>query len=400
MPSALTWLDHDPAARERSLRILALFQEKESRDELGLGAIRDGFSDKLFPGTSTIQTRLRYMLIVPWVFQELERRKVPARHFATRARQFEKDLIAPLLDSDDRSGVFGRMAGQRVKRLPSEVYWSGLGAWGIRRMDLSLDEYQRSVDRLYRLRGRRRDHQHDDESLERDAQSWHPKLPPPPYEFPDALDLTLTRDEAAFILDCLMSHVRGSLLAFLARECGPVRADYPWEHPDHARFPPEDRLLLQHARRFAQVMEGAAILYNFFLARIDGRRELAEDHRAGYVNWVEKLDRAEIAPDAWSLTDFWAVNHDPRHRVTAATRNFVERWIGLVRANASGLHDSPEARTLIETRERLLKKARSRFANPSARAQWGGRSGLGMMTYRWPTARGLLNDLYRGLGRR
>lgn len=29
-----------PDARDRSLKILALFQEKESRDELGIGAIR------------------------------------------------------------------------------------------------------------------------------------------------------------------------------------------------------------------------------------------------------------------------------------------------------------------------------------------------------------------------
>ena len=67
MPSSLTWIDHDPTARERALRILSLFQEKESRDELGLGAIRASFADALFPGTSTIQTRLRYMLFVPWV---------------------------------------------------------------------------------------------------------------------------------------------------------------------------------------------------------------------------------------------------------------------------------------------------------------------------------------------
>ena len=32
MPSSLTWIDHDPTARERALRILSLFQEKESRD--------------------------------------------------------------------------------------------------------------------------------------------------------------------------------------------------------------------------------------------------------------------------------------------------------------------------------------------------------------------------------
>ena len=44
---------------ERTLRILSLFQEKESRDELGFGSVRDCFADQLFPGTSAIQTRLR-----------------------------------------------------------------------------------------------------------------------------------------------------------------------------------------------------------------------------------------------------------------------------------------------------------------------------------------------------
>ena len=65
MSSVLAWIDHDSKARERTLRILSLFQEKESRDELGLGSVRDSFADQLFPGTSTIQTRLRYMLFVP-----------------------------------------------------------------------------------------------------------------------------------------------------------------------------------------------------------------------------------------------------------------------------------------------------------------------------------------------
>jgi len=60
LPPQLAWIDHDSTARERTLRILSLFQEKESRDELGL--VRDSFADQLFPGTSTIKTRLCYML--------------------------------------------------------------------------------------------------------------------------------------------------------------------------------------------------------------------------------------------------------------------------------------------------------------------------------------------------
>ncbi|MFH1969019.1 MAG: DUF6361 family protein [Verrucomicrobiota bacterium] len=54
MPSALTWIDHNQTDRDRALRILSLFQVKESRDELGLGAIGDSFAQALFSGTSTI----------------------------------------------------------------------------------------------------------------------------------------------------------------------------------------------------------------------------------------------------------------------------------------------------------------------------------------------------------
>jgi len=84
MSSVLAWIDHDSKARERTLRILSLFQEKEkeSRDELGLGSVRDSFADQLFPGTSTIQTRLRYMLFVPWIYHSLEEKRLPVESFA------------------------------------------------------------------------------------------------------------------------------------------------------------------------------------------------------------------------------------------------------------------------------------------------------------------------------
>lgn len=153
MPSTLTWLDHDAEARERSLRILALFQEKESRDELGLGGIRDSFADRLFPGTSTIQTRLRYMLFVPWIYRDLEERRVVPGDFARRADAAERDLIDTMGNADEReAGVFGGRSGRQLKRLPSSVYWAGLRAWGIRLFDLSQDQYHRQIGVIYNRR--------------------------------------------------------------------------------------------------------------------------------------------------------------------------------------------------------------------------------------------------------
>lgn len=57
------------------LDVINLFRQKDTRDELGLGVVRDVFADILFPGTSTTQTRARYFLFVPWIYHDLERRR-------------------------------------------------------------------------------------------------------------------------------------------------------------------------------------------------------------------------------------------------------------------------------------------------------------------------------------
>ncbi|WP_210247334.1 DUF6361 family protein [Blastochloris sulfoviridis] len=94
--SSLAWIDFDEAERQRAQRIMALFQERESRDELGLGGIRDSIADHLFPGTSTIQTRLRYMLFIPWLFQILESSSSGAEQLAAEARALENRLANAL----------------------------------------------------------------------------------------------------------------------------------------------------------------------------------------------------------------------------------------------------------------------------------------------------------------
>jgi len=127
MPSSLTWLDHDAAAQARSATLLALLDQPGTRDELGFGGIRDALSDQLFPGTSVIQTRLRYMLLLPRLFMGLEA-SARTRDFAERARQEELKLNDCLAAEE---GAFGRDSGHTLKRLASSVYWAGMRSWGI-----------------------------------------------------------------------------------------------------------------------------------------------------------------------------------------------------------------------------------------------------------------------------
>ncbi len=95
--SSLAWIDFDEAERQRAQRILALFQERETRDELGLGGIRYSIADHLLPGTSTIQTRPRYMLFVPWLLRRLEGRATTTAQLADEGPRLETALMVSLL---------------------------------------------------------------------------------------------------------------------------------------------------------------------------------------------------------------------------------------------------------------------------------------------------------------
>ena len=48
--SAFAWLSYSESERQKALDVISLFWERDTRDELGIGVIRDAFADLLFPG--------------------------------------------------------------------------------------------------------------------------------------------------------------------------------------------------------------------------------------------------------------------------------------------------------------------------------------------------------------
>ena len=66
----LGWIDFSKEDRQKALDVINLLSEQGAVDELGIGIVRDAFANYFFPGTSTIQTRAKYFLIVPYVLRE------------------------------------------------------------------------------------------------------------------------------------------------------------------------------------------------------------------------------------------------------------------------------------------------------------------------------------------
>src|SRR5690625_585078 len=146
--STFGWLDTDRSQRQQMLELVDQFREQGTVDDLGIGQVRDAFSDLLFPGTSTLHTRLRYALFIPWLLQRASRER-SAGQMAEELRRLEFRLIDSLKKGDAGEGILGSSAGRDLKRLPSSVYWALLGTWGLRTRDYSPSELVKSILVVY-----------------------------------------------------------------------------------------------------------------------------------------------------------------------------------------------------------------------------------------------------------
>jgi len=249
---------------------------------------------------------------------------------------------------------------------------------------------------LYARRSRSRRREDDDAEPDATTQTWHPRLPAAPSGFPSGLDLKLTPEEASFLRDRIVTSCKGSLLAWLVLHGRADASFEPWLHHQLADFPDSSKVLLGHAHLLTDTIEGAARVYNILLAEQRGDAGLADTHRAELDGWRARCDLDGIA--RWSLDELWSETVGRGHTITHQTRRFIEAWVDRVRATRGQVADDPAGRTLVRQRERNLKGPRSRFVNRGALAQWGGSSGVGRLTYRWPSAKRFLDDLLPALG--
>ena len=93
-----------PAGRDGGYRP---FREAGTVDELGLSRVQFSIANLFFPGTTTIQTRACYFLLVPWMFRELERRKISSNQIANRVRQMELAINRHLRSGEDTGECSG-----------------------------------------------------------------------------------------------------------------------------------------------------------------------------------------------------------------------------------------------------------------------------------------------------
>lgn len=384
MNSYISWVDFDPEARQYARELLTLAKSPDARDELGLATLRDGISDVLFPATSTIHTKLRYMFFIPWLVQIADQETKGVRdHFKT----LEYDLIRALKKGHTGDGIIGGTTGDSLKRLPSSVYWAALGNLGIRELKGTIGSML--ADKTGDLR----------DNL------WHPDLPKPPSGLMKKASFKLQPEEKAFFLGRLQKQAKDSLfyeilstpdlVSQLRNDDGTAIDIAPWKLVGVSR---QNAHLLEQARIFSDLMYGAALLYNLLLMRKAAQDENSYMVKNGKADSKElehkladwqSLERSEL--EDW---DVRALARLQNRHVKEKTLVFVSDWQSLA-INTTDLATSIAAKDLITQREKFLKQKqnKARLSNQEALRRWSGLAGMNPMMFRWPIARGYINEL-------
>ena len=402
--STLSWLDSSEHERRTVLQLVSALNEPGTLDELGIGSIRDTFSEELFPGTSTIQTRARYFLFVPWIMQMVEASSTS--NHANHARWLQLQLRNALVESHaSEPGVIGREAGAHLQRWPHDIYWLGMARWGILKYPGSIPSYFESLRRPspWVLAGRALEEPVEgrrDEASERATGNWA-NLPGRPPDFPRKASFPLSQEEGEYLRERVELSYRQSYLATILRHSR-VRelrsGDLPWDHPVAESAPDLTRAWLKDAQLFSLVHQGGVLLFDLMLAELLDDEARREEYLDRLDIWSGDIAAVGSELRRWDRASMWRRLNYANPRLRPSTREFADRWFDLVSTPGSGpVQDRQEARRIVRERERALKRARARLSYAEARDPRRGYPFAGSLEYRWTQVKTISADILSAL---
>lgn len=392
----LGWIDFSKEDRQKALDVINLLSEQGAVDELGIGIVRDAFANYFFPGTSTIQTRAKYFLIVPYILRDAVdgRYGKDVNRILRAIDTEEKECGIKLLESNPKAeGVIGTRVLPKgwVARKPSDIYWNGIRTYGIFcDYGLSIPEYvslamklntQKSSAKL----GNRNDEAEENEKYDSDAGDimnvsfWN--LPIYYDNWRDNLTIELTNEEALYLDKQIQKGAKGSLLEYVLKN----RIDMN-KYEDFVSMAAD--LSEKVEEKLSYMMKLACEFNNLvYMARVRFNVMLSEEENEVAVS---EWDRLKSQVKRRANVDLSAVFnklelHNP------GTYLFLSKLQEAFKAL-----DIDAADELIKKRERQLKGINRAKLNRTKEFDHSKWVGGGELDYRFSNARRIINDIYSG----
>jgi hypothetical protein len=403
------WIDFSSKDRHRAQQLLSLIRPEGQLDELGVGYIRDGLANNLFPGISTIQTRAKYFFIVPNIIRDFsllhptERRRTSAKNYLNEKEHWVKNNFRELYNSQEGLGIIGVTLNSKkyIKTNPSEIYWVGMQVHGFMNPSgLRQPQYLRNLSNQQPLQLLKTDEEADD--VNSNYEEVSPIYTPVDIDWQSRLQLELTPDEADFfstqIKESTARYPHSLLPQLLANK---ILMQTFIESANFQNFviasfemdlPKDVRKLLNYAFDFSLVMEGVHILYNHLLQMHYWNENYSGSFEIEWQNWRMDLDKKMIDFNGFNTNELFVYIRTNRPN----SEHFVTAWWQLIQKSNPIEKPSHAMLALVKQREQISKGKKSRLSKPvsaNVDIELNKRIGLSLFQYRFFNAKTIVSDI-------
>lgn len=391
-------------ALNRANKVMKLLQGQGAIDELGLGRIRDAFSNTMFPGMSVLQTHAKYFLLMPALYSFLEKTRIAdVREARTIVRDQEIRMTYRLMDGSakDATGIIGadmlRRGEGYVKYDPTYVYQAGMEIYGL--IPRGCNIYATLAERSAIYQNSPKKHKGNDETgddsddLPGNRQIY--KVCGEDYDFShrEPLDIKLTRREAEFLKNQIIRNTQGSLLSYLL-DSGlyETATNYLFEDLGYIlqdKLPKVLYRMYELALRFSRFAFLLRIRYAMLYDIAVGADEAAGEELAKFDKIIS-VHREDFSPEAIGEIILFVSS-----RVTEEScKTFIQRSAKLISER-----NFSELDYQIALREKTIKgMKRSKLINAKEFEPGKPFESPTMMAYRWNTiVRTVLSEIKEGL---
>ncbi|MCM1140255.1 MAG: DUF6361 family protein [Muribaculum sp.] len=396
------FVNFNQEALGRAGKVLKMLQGQGAIDELGLGRIRDVFSNSMFPGLSVLQTRAKYFLILPALYAHLEKKRIAdAREARAIVRDYEVRITRRLMDGSEENagGIIGadslRNREKYVKYDPTYVYQAGMETYGL--LKTSCNFYamlaERSAIRDKQPKKMRGSEAEDSDDLAGLQQLFMTCGEDYRFETSERLDIELSSIEAGFLKNRIENAVRGSLISeLLDTGLFSTITNYDFELLGEAirdKVSDGNFRIYTLSLRYSQFAYLLRLFYAMLYDRGVGASTDAEEKAVHFKEYLE-LHQSDFMPEKIEEILSFAA---PKLTEDSSI-HFCRRAARLI---ADGGYSDLEK--LIASREQAIKgPRRSKLMNPHDYEPGKPFEIPALMTYRWSTiVRNVFNDISKGL---
>ena len=425
----LGWVDFSQKDKNIMMNVLKLLHTPGAVDEIGIGVVRDAFANKFFPGTSTIQTRAKYFVLVPYIFQDIFSAQIktdvdPIDILSLKEKHIGELLLAGVTsdeedaEENEQLGIIGsrtlarnKRTGENnwVARAPSDIYWNGLKTYEIYRGNttfsvsqalkvLKSETINKKKETGKRSSGKNSDS--DDNSIESSSVYWDMSFSDNNEnyvlngnDYTKNISIELTNSEAKFLKYKILNSNPNSVMAYILKNNIKLDKFFTTNKIFEAfstssqlnKLDSDNKKLIQLANNFNELVFRLRVRYNVEL--FDGKYEYANEL------WDELRDK-----------DYPFVDIEEIFLKLGISDSYLNLKTFLIKSEQL-LHKNPSKSDLEKVKEFLLdqeidikgegraKLKQKKTLIPDSPYLVGG----AWLDYRLSSAKRIIDDIYTGM---